>query len=134
MWRAFQKQEAEKAVSICLAFFFQYSSAPLPSAPTAPSFSPMCICFPSMQLVMPLFLHFPLWCDECFAYVYWVSCMSSNVKPSLAICFPICFWHEDKSVSTQNRVTCRVLPEAMRLCVKACWWMCRRSPSCYTTA
>lgn len=99
MWRAFQKQEAEKAASICLAFFFlQYSSAPLPSAPTAPPFSPVCICFPRMRLVMPLFPHFPLWCDECFAYAYWVS--GSNAKPSLAICFPFAFgtrtivcWH-----------------------------------------
>lgn len=60
----------------------------------------MCICFPSMQLAMPLFPHFPLWCDECFEYAYQVSGMSSNVKPSLAICFPfafgtgtILFWH-----------------------------------------
>lgn len=34
--------------------------------------------------------------------------------------WPFVFWHKDKSVLTQNRVTCRVPPEAMRLCVKAC--------------
>lgn len=92
------KTRSGKSSEHLFSFFPQYSSAPLPSAPTAPSFSPMCICFPRVQLVMPLFPHFQLWCDECFAYAYWVS--GSNAKPSLAICFPFAFgtrtivcWH-----------------------------------------
>lgn len=55
---------------------------------------------------MPLFLHFPLWCDECFAYVYWVSCMSSNVKPSLAICFPFAFG--TRTILCRRRIGSRV--------------------------
>lgn len=53
---------------------------------------------------MPLFPHFPLWCDECFAYAYWVS--GSNAKPSLAICFPFAFG--TRTIACWHRIGSRV--------------------------
>lgn len=98
------RKSSEHLFGFFFFFFSQYSSAPLPSAPTAPSFSPVCICFPRMQLVMPPFPHFPLWCDECFAYAYWVS--GSNAKPSLAICFPFAFG--TRTIVRRHRIGSRV--------------------------
>lgn len=86
--KSIPKTRRRRAASICLAFFLIFKCSSPFSPHCSLTLSPMWICFPSMRLLMPLFPHFALWCDECFAYAYRVSGTSSNVKPTLAICFP----------------------------------------------
>lgn len=134
MWKAFQKQEAEKAASICLAsFFFNIQVLPSLQPPMLPRSLSCVFVFLACNWKCPCFLTSRFGVMNVLhmftGLVVWVV----MVNPIWQLVFHLLLAQGQFCVDTESGHVQGSAWGCEVVCQSLCVWMCRR-PSCYTTS